>query len=168
MKLNAELNQENRSINIKQEGEKLYAEIDDRKYEIEAHEIKEGVFLLKHLGRVFECRVNRNENRREQFNVQVKNQSFNINLYDPKRFRGAADADATADGIAEILAPMPGKIVRVLASVGDEIKSGDGVIVVEAMKMQNEMKSPKDGTVKEIRTQAGDTVNGGDVLAIIE
>lgn len=168
MKLNAELNQENHSINIKQEGERVFAEIDDRTYEIDAHKIKEGVYLLKHDGRVFECHIDRNENKREQFNVEIKNQSFKVKLYDPKRFHARAGTDASADGIAEILAPMPGKIVRVLASVGDEIKSGDSVIVVEAMKMQNEMKSPKDGTVKEIRAQAGDTVNGGDVLAIIE
>ena len=63
---------------------------------------------------------------------------------------------------------MPGKVVRVLAEVGAEIKQGEGVIIVEAMKMQNEMKSPKDGTVKEIRYDEGATVNAGDVLAVIE
>jgi biotin carboxyl carrier protein len=63
---------------------------------------------------------------------------------------------------------MPGKVVRILTEVGAEIKRGEGVIIVEAMKMQNEMKSPKDGTVKEIRYPEGATVNAGDVLAVIE
>ncbi len=63
---------------------------------------------------------------------------------------------------------MPGKIVRILVESGAEILQGDGVIVVEAMKMQNEMKSPKDGIVKEIRFAEGETVNAGDVLAAIE
>ena len=63
---------------------------------------------------------------------------------------------------------MPGKLVRILTEVGAEIKQGDSVLVVEAMKMQNEMKAPKDGIVKEIRFAEGATVNAGDVLAVIE
>jgi biotin carboxyl carrier protein len=63
---------------------------------------------------------------------------------------------------------MPGKVVRVLVEVGSEVAAGDGIIVVEAMKMQNEMKSPKAGKVVALNIQTGVTVNGGDVLAVIE
>jgi len=63
---------------------------------------------------------------------------------------------------------MPGKVVRVLVEAGQQVEVGQGVVVVEAMKMQNEMKSPKAGTVAEIRAEAGATVNAGDVLAVIE
>ena len=63
---------------------------------------------------------------------------------------------------------MPGKLVRILVEAGTEVKQGEGVLIVEAMKMQNEMKSPKDGIIKEIRFAIGATVNAGDVLAIIE
>ena len=63
---------------------------------------------------------------------------------------------------------MPGKVVRILKAVGDEVAKGDGVIVVEAMKMQNEMKSPKDGVIKEIRVAESDTVGAGDILVVIE
>jgi len=63
---------------------------------------------------------------------------------------------------------MPGKVVRILVEAGAEIKTGDGVIIVEAMKMQNELKARKDGVVKEIRFSEGSTVNAGDVLVIIE
>ena len=63
---------------------------------------------------------------------------------------------------------MPGKVVRVLVETGATVQTGDGIIVVEAMKMQNEMKSPKDGTIKEIRFAEGATVNAGDVLVVIE
>ncbi len=82
--------------------------------------------------------------------------------------RSAASANADAGGAAEIKTAMPGKVVRVLATVGAEVKQGDGVLIVEAMKMQNEMKAPKDGVIKEIRVGEGATVNAGDVLAIIE
>jgi len=63
---------------------------------------------------------------------------------------------------------MPGKVVRILLEAGSEVKKGDGVLVVEAMKMQNEMKSPKDGIVRELRSTEGSTVNAGDVLVVIE
>ena len=63
---------------------------------------------------------------------------------------------------------MPGKIVRVMVAVGDEVKAGQGIVVMEAMKMQNEMKSPKDGRVQKILVAEGATVNPGDTLAVIE
>ena len=63
---------------------------------------------------------------------------------------------------------MPGKVVRVHAVAGESVEKGAGVIVVEAMKMQNEMKSPREGIVVSINVKAGDTVNAGDVLAVIE
>jgi len=63
---------------------------------------------------------------------------------------------------------MPGKVVRVLVTPGDAVEAGQGLIVVEAMKMQNEMKAPKAGTIIELNAVIGSTVNAGDVLAVIE
>ena len=63
---------------------------------------------------------------------------------------------------------MPGKIVRVLVTEGVSIEAGAGVLVVEAMKMQNELKSPKKGTIQKILVSEGAAVNAGDVLAIVE
>ena len=63
---------------------------------------------------------------------------------------------------------MPGRVVRVLAARGEEVEAHQGVVVIEAMKMQNELKSPKAGRVAEIRVAPGDTVSAGDVLAVIE
>src|SRR5215469_6737751 len=71
-------------------------------------------------------------------------------------------------GPQKITAPMPGKIVRVILAEKDGVKAGQGVIVMEAMKMQNEMKSPKDGKVQKILASEGSAVNAGDALAIIE
>jgi biotin carboxyl carrier protein len=67
-----------------------------------------------------------------------------------------------------IKASMPGRVVRVLAERGVEVEAHQGVVVIEAMKMQNELKSPKAGMVVEMRVLAGDTVSAGDVLAVIE
>ncbi|HVV46038.1 MAG TPA: biotin/lipoyl-containing protein, partial [Bryobacteraceae bacterium] len=71
-------------------------------------------------------------------------------------------------GRASIAAAMPGKIVRILVSVGDEVAAGQGILVVEAMKMQNELKAPKDGRVTAIEVRENDSVNAGAVLATIE
>ena len=63
---------------------------------------------------------------------------------------------------------MPGKVVRILVAQGDTVEPGQGVVVVEAMKMQNEMKSPKAGTVREVRTRTDATVTAGEILLVIE
>jgi biotin carboxyl carrier protein len=63
---------------------------------------------------------------------------------------------------------MPGRVVRLLAAVGDEVEEGQGVVVIEAMKMQNELKSPKAGRVVRVGASVGDTVGSGDVLVVVE
>ena len=67
-----------------------------------------------------------------------------------------------------VLAPMPGKIVSLKADVGNKVKKGDVVAVLEAMKMENEIQAQRDGTVKEIKVSVGDNVNRGDVIMVIE
>ncbi len=168
MKLQAELNNEKHEIEIRREGERVSARIDDREYELEASEVEPNVYLLKNENKIYEIFVSPQANQNAPFEVKIKNRELEITLIDPKRLRGAGASGGGADGIAEIKTAMPGKLVRVLTEVGAEIRQGEPVLVVEAMKMQNEMKSPKDGTIKEIRFSEGATVNAGDVLAIIE
>jgi biotin carboxyl carrier protein len=92
---------------------------------------------------------------------------FAVEVRDPRSLRSRV---RTADdqGPKKVTAPMPGKIVRVLVREGDAVNQGAGVVVVEAMKMQNEIKSPKKGTIKKILVSEGAPVNAGDVLAIVE
>jgi Acetyl/propionyl-CoA carboxylase, alpha subunit len=91
-----------------------------------------------------------------------------VDLRDPRSLRSRRSAGEEAKGPVRILAPMPGRVVRVLVEENHEIEAGAGVVVVEAMKMQNEIKSPKKGRVKKISATLGAAVNPGDVLAIIE
>jgi biotin carboxyl carrier protein len=162
MKLQAELNNEKHEIEIKRDGEKVFARIDDREYNLEASEVEPNVYLLKNDNQIYQIYVAPNGM------VNLGNHQFEISITDPKRLRGSNAAGANATGISEIKTAMPGKLVRILTEIGAEIKQGDSVLVVEAMKMQNEMKAPKDGIVKEIRFAEGATVNAGDILAIIE
>jgi len=82
--------------------------------------------------------------------------------------RGAAPAPRKAAGVARITAPMPGKLVRVLVSAGQEVSVGDGLVVVEAMKMENELRAPKAGTVKEVPVREGQAVEAGTLLVVVE
>jgi biotin carboxyl carrier protein len=168
MKLQAEIDGEIREVEINHDGEKLTVHVDDREYELEASEPEPGVFLIKNGPRINEAFVERPSTSSEPTHVTVGRSAFDIKLIDPKRLRGSAVDDAHAAGIAEIKTAMPGKIVRILVSAGDNVAKGDGILVVEAMKMQNELRSPKDGVVKELRAAEGSTVDAGQVLAIIE
>jgi len=71
-------------------------------------------------------------------------------------------------GIVELRAPMPGKVVRVLVSEGAAVQAHQGILIVEAMKMQNEIKSPKSGIVRKIRVASDAAVNAGAILAVVE
>ena len=81
---------------------------------------------------------------------------------------GGADAAAGAHGEQPVLAPMPGRVLRVLVAVGDEVAARQGVVVVEAMKMENELRSPKAGRVKEVNVAPGTSVEAGRVLLVVE
>jgi biotin carboxyl carrier protein len=168
MKLRAEIAGKKHTLEIKHDGSHVIAEIDGRRYEVEARIQQPGVYLLLAEGHVYECRIDHTEAKRESPEVTVGNHAYTITLTDPKRFRGAQSSGSHTNGTAQIVAPMPGKVVRVLVEAGALVEAGDGIIVVEAMKMQNEMKSPKAGKVTTINVAAGATVNAGDVLAVVE
>lgn len=99
--------------------------------------------------------------------VSVDGRAVEVGVYDPREL-AAGGAGGAQHGRLEITAPMPGKVIRLLVETGQEVAEGDGLIVVEAMKMQNEMKSAKAGNVVEVRVAENDTVAAGDVLLVIE
>lgn len=87
---------------------------------------------------------------------------------DPRVWRGRRHSALEVEGRQQVSAPMPGKVVRVLVSEGDAVEAGQGLLVVEAMKMQNEIRSPKSGRVEKLFAKEGLAVNAGDVLAWVE
>jgi biotin carboxyl carrier protein len=167
MKLQAQIGDTLHAIEIKRDGETVFAKVDEREYELEASEPEPNVFLLKYAGKVHEFYVAPAALGSPQI-ISSRHADVEVSLIDPKRLRGSGIAGASADGLAEIKTMMPGKVVRLIAGVGDSVEKGDAVMVVEAMKMQNDLKAPKAGLVKEIRVSEGSTVSAGDVLAVIE
>ena len=144
--------------------------MDDRHYDLQVRELASGEYLLIDGSTVYKCRVSGRGSLAagQSFAVVLRGRNYEVAVVDPKRLRSGESAGAHHAGAAEIVSPMPGKIVRVLVQAGDKVEAGAGIIVVEAMKMQNEMKAPKAGTVVSINADEGATVNAGDVLAVIE
>jgi acetyl/propionyl-CoA carboxylase alpha subunit len=127
-------------------------------------EIMPGVFSIIDGHRSFTVRILAVENGWEAW---LGGQRFDLNLSDPRDRRSQGTAIA-ASGPQEIRAFMPGKVIKVLVAAGDEVRAGASLIVVEAMKMQSEMKAPKDGRITKIHAVEGATVGAGEPLIGIE
>lgn len=123
-------------------------------------EVEPGVYSVIDNGLSYEVRVLQNE-------AVIDGHRFAFEIDDPRQWRRSR-ADSAAHGPAAVLAPMPGKVVRVLVAVGEMVAAGQGILVVEAMKMQNEMKAPRAGRVAAVRAVPGEGVGAGAVLALIE
>jgi len=109
------------------------------------------------------------EEHQDEVAVLVKGQITRVDVADERRLRmRAASGGFTAEGKQLITAPMPGKVVKVLVKVGDEVKEGQGLVVVEAMKMENELKSPKAGKVTELFAKEGSAVENNAKLVVVE
>src|SRR5690349_16189492 len=100
--------------------------------------------------------------------VTVGEHRYLVSTTDPRSWRSRRQSSAGADGPQKLTASMPGRVVRVLTASGSRIVAGQGLVVIEAMKMQNEVRSPRDGTVSAILVREGSNVNAGEVLIIVE
>ncbi|HYN25995.1 MAG TPA: biotin/lipoyl-containing protein [Pyrinomonadaceae bacterium] len=171
IKLKAEVAGKDHQISIQRRDAVVLAEVDGRRYKLELRELGDSEYLLIDGNTVYNCRVENSHNHPDDIEVSLRGVSYPVKLTDPRRLRRRRRAQSGAEhdqGTARIVAPMPGKVVRVLVEAGTEVEAGAGILVVEAMKMQNEMKAPKAGHVVSIHAQVGSTVNAGDVLAVIE
>ena len=166
MKLKALIGDREEDLIIKVENGRIAAEVGGRVYDLEVRELEQGSYLFLHGTEVHDCRVT--DRAKSTFEVSIHGRGYAVTIVDPKRLRSGLNSDRHHHGVAEILAPMPGKVVRVQLEAGATVEKGTGVVVVEAMKMQNEMKSPRAGVVVSINVKPGDTVNAGDVLAVVE
>lgn len=127
-------------------------------------EVQPGIFsVLLGLRSITVCVAEKNGT----LEVSSVSQRHVISIAD-MRDRSARGRKASAAGPAEIRAQMPGKVIKLLVQKGATVQAGEGVIVVEAMKMQNEMKSPKTGVVSRIRVGEGGTVAAGETMMVVE
>ena len=138
--------------------------LDGRDVEVDAVLARRDVLSLRIGNRAYEVKC---ERVGQDMHIWVGSKRYAAEVRDPRSLRGRV---RTADehGPKKLTAPMPGKVVRILVAQGDEVEAGAGILVVEAMKMQNEVRSPKKGIIQKIQVKEGAAVNAGDVLGIVE
>ena len=149
------------------QGDKTWrCKVDGQEIDVDAVLTARDVLSILVGGKAYE--IKRERSLHGELHMVIGSARYAVDVQDPRSLRtrrAVAGADA---GPQRLKAPMPGKVLRINVQEEDEVKAGQGILVMEAMKMQNEMKSPKDGTVRKILTAEGSIVNPGDTLAIIE
>lgn len=137
--------------------------VDAREVEADAKRIAHRVYSILLDGKSLEATVEETSNG---LLVRVNGREYRVEIFDPRSWRRVRGAGIELEGRQQLVAPMPGKVVRVLVKAGQKVEAGQGLLVIEAMKMQNEIRSPKSGAVERVAHE-GQTVNAGEVLAIV-
>lgn len=153
---------------VSREGNFAKILVDGREYDIDIVEVEQDVYSVLLNGLSFNVELIPGDNHKS-FTVNTYKFSYDAEIidaeakYQKNRLKGMSLDDANT-----IVAPMPGKVVKVLAKIGDSVEQGDTVIILSAMKMESEFKAKTAGIIKELRVQEGDTVDGKQVLVVIE
>lgn len=159
--------QETSRVELNEIGEGLYeVTLDGETIRVDAAKSGHTAYSLIEDGRQFEALVD--ERGAHGFDVLIGGRLFHLKAEDERSKLLAQSAGSGATGPQTVEAEMPGKVVKLNYAVGDEVSEGQGVVIVEAMKMENEIPSPITGVVKELPVSEGDTVETGTVLFVVE
>ena len=139
--------------------------VDGRSVAIDVCQPLPGVLSLLIDGRVYRCVLTTTAEERA---VAIAGRTYSIAVTDPRSLRAQQKRADTGNGATQVKASMPGRVARVLVAAGDMVVAQQGIVVIEAMKMQNELKAARDGRIAEVRVAAGDTVTSGQILAVLE
>jgi len=170
MKLEIELGdpdgKKKRVVEFERKGDTCQVAIDGKPMNADAVQVSPNAVSVTLDGQSFEIHLTRSIDGKMK--LQCGPHEFSAEVMDPRAWRGRKHGALEVEGRQEIVAPMPGKVVRILVTAGDAVEAGQGLLVVEAMKMQNEIRSPKNGKVERILAKEGQAVNAGEVLAWVE
>jgi len=149
---------------IRQNGNLLEVEVDGKLYRVDLLHTPDGTFSIIENGKSYNIELVP-ESQPKKYTAYTRYQSYPVELIDAEsRYLSSRGKNGTSDHGTTIISPMPGKVVRVLKAEGDTISKGETAIVVSAMKMESEYKSPADGIVKKIYVHEGDTIEGEQIL----
>jgi biotin carboxyl carrier protein len=165
-----------RTVGIARKGTVLHVELDGRTHVVDARRVNDAIVSLlvqPDGGSIPSRSVDVSFAAKPavgEFDVHLDGRTIALEIRPAGSFgRQKKDgAGAQGSGPQRLLAPMPGKVVRVLVKAGDEVKARQGLVVVEAMKMENELRAARDGRVREVAVTEGQSVDAGAVLAVIE
>jgi biotin carboxyl carrier protein len=161
MRFSAFISGKEHQLEIIRRGVGFECRIDGNYVDIDLTRISSDILSILYEGKSYEVRRGVHEA------VTVRDNSYQIQLTDPRSWRSRNLAGGGGSGPQKLTASMPGKVVRVLANAGVSVHAGQGVLVIEAMKMQNELRAPRSGTVERVAVGAGETIELGDLLAVI-
>jgi biotin carboxyl carrier protein len=165
MKFQVRIGEAARSIEVeRQSAGRLRILLDGQAAEVDATEIAPNTYSILIRGAAFEVHV---FPAPDGLLVRCNGQEFRAWVQDPRVWRGQRAALFEAEGRQQVTAPMPGKVVRVLVAVGDAVQARQGLVVVEAMKMQNEIRALRKGKIERVFVQEGQAVGAGEVLVTI-
>jgi biotin carboxyl carrier protein len=153
------------TVDLERTGNRWRIALDGQPVPADVVEIAPSTLSILIRGESHEIRVSRFPDGK--LSIQSGLREFTAEVTDPRSWRGRRLAHVEAEGRQQIAAPMAGKVVRVLVKSGDKVEVGQGLLVVEAMKMQNEIRSMKSGIVERLLAKEGQPVNAGEVLAWI-
>jgi biotin carboxyl carrier protein len=164
-----EINGRGRTVSVERTAPRRFlVRVAGRQHDVEAVRIGAyGLSLLTDGGVSREIQVVPTSARGELL-VGIEGRTVAAAIDGRRRGRQGVDGGASAPGEQKIVAPMPGRVVRVLVAAGDEVAAKQAVVVVEAMKMENELRSPKAGRVRAVSVTPGTSVEAGRVLIVIE
>jgi len=155
--------QKNHVIELERDASGWRVTLDGRPLTVDAVEIAPNTISILLDGQSFEISVTPSPDGK--LKLQTGAREFTAEIIDPRAWSGRRHVEA--EGRQQVVAPMPGKVVRLLVKAGDHVEAGQGLLVVEAMKMQNEIRSPKSGTVERVLAREGQPVNAGEVLCVV-
>jgi len=137
---------------------------DSEKFAADVEQVEPGVYSILVGEKSYEVQV---EEEPQGFAVFVNGTRHAVAVRDPRRLPAGA-GPLGSEGPQKLSSSMPGRVVKVLAAAGDPVEAGQGLVVVEAMKMQNEIKSPKAGKIAALEVAEGDSVGAGETLVVVE
>lgn len=142
--------------------------VEDRVYEVNARELSPNLYSLLHGSNSHEVRFHQSPSKKDQMEIEFHSHTVALTMTDPMSLLLDAAGGGGRKGGATLEAAMPGKVQRILVKEGDTVEEDQGLLVLVAMKMENELGSPSTGTVKKILVAEGDNVEGGTPLIVIE
>jgi len=163
------VNNKNKEVEIlERQANKLLVFVDNKKYHVDAKKIDKDTYSLLYKGKSYDLKVVSEDDIRK-YSIKHKFSNYKVEIMDSvARYRKNRGNNDIEEDQSSISSPMPGKVVKIPIEVGDNVESGQTLIIISAMKMESEYKAKKDGKIKEILTTEGSTIDGNQSLILFE
>ena len=153
---------------LAESGNQIKIMVDDNEYDLDCYQVEKGIYSILFKGRSYNVELIDTDSPKK-YSVNTFYHSYDAEIIDAEtKYLQARKGDELEDEQSTIISPMPGKVVKIQVAIGDEVKKGDTVIIISAMKMESEYKAGKDGIISEIFVNEEDTIKANQALVHIE